>query len=83
MLLPLRTLTHTHTHTGSHPVSKLTVEDTDLPIDVDVYAYSRYKHNDLNTSALPAVAFTAVLHNPSSTQSYNASFMINLPIGEH
>ncbi len=65
---------------GSHPVSKLTVRDTRVPIEVSVYAYPWYKHNDMNMSATPAVAFTTVLHNPLNTE-VNASFMFNLPIG--
>ena len=34
----------------------------------------------MNTSATPAIAFTAVIHNPLST-SANASFLFNLPLG--
>ena len=67
-------------HTGTYPVSKLTVIDNRLPVDVSVYAYSRYKHNDMNRSATPAVAFTAVIKNPLST-NVTTSFMFNLPLG--
>ena len=70
-------------YTGSHPVAKLTVEDPRLPIDVSIYAYSRYKFNDMNTSATPAVAFTAVFDNSHpGAKELTASFMINLPIGK-
>ena len=65
---------------GAHPTSRLDVEDHRLPLDISVHAYSRYKFNDMNTSAIPAVAFTAVIHNPLST-SANASFLFNLPLG--
>ena len=34
----------------------------------------------MNISALPAIAFTAVIHNPLST-SVNASFLFSLPLG--
>ena len=34
----------------------------------------------MNTSATPAIAFTAVIHNPLS-MSVNASFLFNLPLG--
>ena len=63
-------------------MSKLTVSDPELPVDMSVFVYHWYKHNDMNTSATPAVAFTAVLTNPSTTTSYNASFLMNLPLGE-
>ena len=65
---------------GTHPTSRLDVEDHRLPLDISVHAYSRYKVNDMNTSATPAVAFTAVIHNPLST-SADASFLFNLPLG--
>ncbi len=61
-------------------MSKLSVVDNRLPIDVTVYAYSRYKHNDMNQSATPAVAFTARIKNHLS-ESVTTSFMFNLPLG--
>ncbi|XP_064405275.1 uncharacterized protein LOC135350425 [Halichondria panicea] len=68
---------------GAYPVSKLLVNDPRLPVDMSVYAYSWYKHSDMNISATPAVAFTAVFRN-TLTEDVNASFMLNLPIGlEH
>ena len=66
--------------TGAHPMSRLDVGNNKLPLDVSVYAYPRYRLNDMNTSATPAVAFTAVIHNPLS-KSVNASFLFNLPLG--
>ena len=63
-------------------MSKLTVSDPELPVDMSVFVYHWYKHNDMNTSATPAVAFTAVLTNPNTNTSYNASFLMNLPLGE-
>ena len=65
---------------GAYPVSKLSVIDSRLPLDVDVYAYSRYKHSDMNRSATPAVAITAVVKNHLSV-NVTASFMFNLPLG--
>ena len=62
-------------------MTKLTVKDTRVPIEASIYAYPWYKHNDMNASATPAVAFTAVLHNPLEDE-VTSSFMINLPIGE-
>ena len=61
-------------------MSKLSVIDDRLPVDVDVYAYSRYKHNDMNQSATPAVAFTALIKNHLS-ENVTTSFMFNLPLG--
>lgn len=61
-------------------MSKLSVVDKRLPVDVSVYAYSRYKHNDMNQSATPAVAFTALIKNRLS-ENVTASFMFNLPLG--
>ena len=65
---------------GAHPTSKLDVKDGRLPLDISIHAYPRYRFNDMNTSATPAIAFTAVIHNPLST-SANASFLFNLPLG--
>lgn len=66
---------------GAHPLSKLTVLDSRVPIETSVYAYPMFKHDDMNVSATPAVAFTAVLYNPLNKE-VSASFMMNLPIGE-
>ncbi len=65
---------------GTHPVSRLDVRDSRLPVDVSVYAYPWYRHNDMNRSATPAVAFTAVMKNPLK-ENVTASFMFNLPLG--
>ena len=61
-------------------MSKLSVVDNRLPVDVSVYAYSRYKHNDMDRSATPAVAFTALIKNRRS-ENVTASLMFNLPLG--
>eukprot|EP00731_Ephydatia_muelleri_P017942 Em0010g1040a len=65
---------------GAHPMSKLVVMDSRLPVTATIYAYSRYKVGDMNTSATPAVAFTAVLENPLN-ENITASFMFNFPHG--
>ena len=65
---------------GAHPISRLDVIDSRIPIDISVYAYPRYRFNDMNTSATPAVAFTAVIRN-SLSESVDASFLFNLPLG--
>ena len=54
--------------------------DTRLPVTATIYAYSRYKVGDMNTSATPSVAFTAVLGNPLN-ETITASFMFNFPHG--
>ena len=61
-------------------MSRLDVQDGRLPLDISIHAYPRYRFDDMNTSATPAIAFTAVIHNPLST-SVNASFLFNLPLG--
>ena len=61
-------------------MSKLVVMDNRLPVTATIYAYSRYKVGDMNTSATPAVAFTAVLVNPLN-EKITASFMFNFPHG--
>lgn len=61
-------------------MSKLSVVDNRLPVDVSVFAYSRYKHNDMNQSATPAVAFTALIKNHHN-ENVTTSFMFNLPLG--
>ena len=64
---------------GAHPTSRVDVEDGRIPLDISIYAYPRYRFNDMNTSATPAIAFIAVIHSLLST-SANASFkLFNLP----
>ena len=65
---------------GAHPTTRLDVNDGRLPLDISIHAYPRYRFNDMNTSATPAIAFTAVIHNPLSTNA-SASFLFNLPLG--
>ena len=65
---------------GAHPISKLDVMDSTLQTDISVYAYPRYRFNDMNTSATPAVAFTAVIHN-SLSETVSTSILFNLPLG--
>ena len=65
---------------GAHPISKLDVMDSQLSTDISVYAYPRYRFNDMNTSATPAVAFTAVIHN-SLSETVSTSILFNLPLG--
>ncbi|XP_023931770.1 uncharacterized protein LOC106167159 [Lingula anatina] len=66
---------------GSHPVSRLEVQDSCVPVEAALYGYSTYYVNNLNKSATPAIAFTLVMKNPSKTNKVDAAFMLNLPLG--
>ena len=68
---------------GSYPVSKLTpvLGDGGDGIDVDLFAFSTYKVNDMNASARPLVVFTlAVATDTTWVADSPLSFMMNLPL---
>ncbi|MGQ9788974.1 MAG: GH116 family glycosyl-hydrolase [Candidatus Hadarchaeaceae archaeon] len=53
-------------YSGAFPVSRLRFSDPDLPIAVDLYAYSEFRIFDPQGSGTPAVIFTFNLYNPSA-----------------
>lgn len=52
------------TFTGSYPFGQIRYEDEELPIEVDLEAYSPFIPLDAHASGLPAIIFTFTLHNP-------------------
>ena len=47
---------------------------------MSLYAYSSFKPRDPRASAVPSVAFSLDIENPSDEDAY-VSFMLNLPLG--
>lgn len=73
------------TYQGSYPVSKLTpstvaADSGAQGIHADLFAYSVYKVNDMNTSARPMVAFSMAVSTESTWVAAPFSFMMNLPL---
>lgn len=53
--------------TGAYPFAGVTYLDDDLPVEVQLEAYSPFVPLDAESSSLPAVIFTFRLHNPSNS----------------
>ena len=75
------------TYRGSYPMSRLEVEDASLraaaggEANISLSAYSKFEPGNLNASVVPAVSFTLVATNPSTTQSLDVSLFLSLPLG--
>lgn len=67
-------------YSGAYPVSRLIVNDSDVPINTAVYAYSTLVPGNMIESAYPAVTFTLTASNPSSS-AVTTSFFLNMPFG--
>ena len=65
-------------YSGAFPVSRLRFDDSDLPIKVQLYAYSEFHTGDAKSSATPAAIFSFVLHN-TSQKPVQTDLMFNLP----
>lgn len=60
------------TFTGAYPFARLSYEDSTLPLDVSLEAYSPFVPLDSDASELPAVLFTFRLHNPTDQVVHGA-----------
>jgi uncharacterized protein (DUF608 family) len=67
------------TYEGAVPVSKLSVTDSSLGADVDLYAHGEIIPWDHNGSMTPAVAFTLTAHNPAATP-VDVSLLLSMPL---
>ncbi len=65
-------------YSGAFPVSRLRFRDPELPIKVELYAYSALKIRDPRASAAPAIVFSFVLSNPTP-MPVDAAIVFNLP----
>jgi len=65
-------------YAGAYPVSRLRVTDPDLPIQVDLFAYSEWVPGDPRASATPAIFFTFRLSNPLH-RTVETAVCFNLP----
>lgn len=70
-------------YSGAYPFSRLALVDARAPVDVAVYAYSRYAPAEpAERSALPLAVFSLVLTAPASLPApLRASFLLSLPLG--
>ncbi|MDQ3539376.1 MAG: non-lysosomal glucosylceramidase, partial [Chloroflexota bacterium] len=60
------------TFTGAYPFARLTYEDSSLPLDVSLEAWSPFVPLDSDASELPAVLFAFRLHNPTEDMVHGA-----------
>jgi non-lysosomal glucosylceramidase len=65
-------------YAGAFPVSRLTLEDPEVPVGVELYAYSEFHVRDPDGSATPAAIFTFRFRNPSD-RAIEAAAMFLLP----
>ena len=65
-------------YSGAYPVSRLRLSDPELPLTVDLYAYSEFRIRDAVGSAAPAVIFSFRMGNPT-IQTAEAALLFNLP----
>jgi len=70
------------TMTGEYPLATLRFSDTDLPVEVELTAFSPFAPLDSHFSAMPLAAFVFRVHNRSSQKQTVslAAFMQN-PVG--
>jgi non-lysosomal glucosylceramidase len=69
---------------GAHPVSRLDVLD-DLggsKVNASLFAYSVFKHNDMDATARPAAAFTLSVKNDGA-EAANVSFLFQVRFSQH
>jgi hypothetical protein len=64
---------------GAFPVSRLEIEDQELPVEAELYAYSAFEPYDAKASGVPSITFSLLVRNPGNT-SVTASFSIMLPL---
>ncbi len=55
------------TMTGAYPIATITFEDTVLPVQVELEAYTPFVPLDPEDSGLPGAVFTYTVSNPSTT----------------
>ena len=65
-------------YSGSFPVSRLRFSDRELPLVVDLYAYSEFHIGNAEASATPAAIFSFQLHNPLD-KTVRTSLLFHLP----
>ena len=65
-------------YSGAFPVSRLRLRDPQLPLTVELYAYSELKIRDARASATPAVVFSFLVTNPLD-RPVEAAVLCNLP----
>jgi len=65
-------------YSGDFPVSRLRFTDAEMPVSVDLYAYSEFRPGDADASCTPAAIFTFLVKNPSKS-IIDASIFFLLP----
>ena len=67
-------------YAGAFPVSRLEVDhQAAWPVEATLYAYSAFEPWDPHASAVPAITFSVVIHNPSA-KPVNVSFAMLTPL---
>eukprot|EP00698_Gefionella_okellyi_P024626 TRINITY_DN8763_c0_g1_i1.p1 TRINITY_DN8763_c0_g1~~TRINITY_DN8763_c0_g1_i1.p1 ORF type:complete len:1014 (+),score=226.22 TRINITY_DN8763_c0_g1_i1:103-3144(+) len=67
-------------YSGSYPLSKLTPHDGELPLQVNLFAYSKLRPGDMDASGAPAIVFTLAVQNDQDTEA-DVDFLLTLPFG--
>ncbi|CAZ94529.1 GH116 family glycosyl-hydrolase [Zobellia galactanivorans] len=65
-------------YSGAFPVSRLNIQDSNIPLKTKLYAYSEYKIRNSIQSATPCALFSLELENVTDDE-YQAAFLFNLP----
>lgn len=64
---------------GAFPVSRLTVNDSRMPVNLRLTAFSQFEPHSPNTSITPAIVFLFDIHNPSTILDTDVGIWFNLP----
>jgi non-lysosomal glucosylceramidase len=68
--------------TGEYPLAKLRFEDDDLPVQLELDAFTPFVPLDTDTSSLPLALFRFRVHNPTEqTQMVSLSALLMNPVG--
>lgn len=59
-------------------MTRLNIQDPNIPLETKLYAYSEYKMRDSKGSAMPCALFSLELENKTDRE-YQAAFLFNLP----
>ena len=68
--------------TGEYPVAVLKFRDPDLPVQLELTAFSPFAPLDTRLSSMPLAAFVFRVHNPTSeSQTVSLAALMQNPIG--
>jgi uncharacterized protein (DUF608 family) len=68
--------------TGEYPIATLRFEDPDLPVQLELRAFTPFAPLDVNLSSLPLAAFIFRIHNPTQQiQTVSLGALMQNPVG--